>query len=141
MLKKTILFFVASFITPIGLVQATVNQNNGFIDGIYQCSVDLEGQTSTSFMSINGRYDGRTVFLVAAETEVSNGFSGFGLGRVSGDRFSGNTSHGKRFSLTLELIDLDDEGYYSGVHLKGPVGVIGSAGQAVNAVVDCKTIW
>lgn len=137
-MKKKITAFALLLVASIFPAYAV---DSGAIDGLYQCNVNLDGLTTTSFMSVNGKYDGRTVFLIAAENELSNGFSGFGLGRVSGNRFSGNTSYGKRFMLDLELIGLDAEGYYSGVNLKGRVGVISSKGHATNAVIDCKTIW
>lgn len=114
---------------------------DGYIDGIYQCTVNLGGNSSVAFMSLNGRKDGKTAYLVAADQPGRNGYSGYGLGLVSGDKFVGNTSFNKRFEFNIGFADGDVAAAgYEQVTLRGTVGVV-LAGRAVNARVDCISIW
>lgn len=116
--------------------------NDGYIDGIYQCNIVLEGKTTNAYMSLNGKKDGRTVYLVAADTASRDGYSGYGLGLISGNKFTGNTSFNKRFDFTIGFSETEADSYgYAIVLLKGVVGVVGSAGKPVNARVDCSSIW
>lgn len=121
-----------------GGVQAA---DDGYIDGIYQCEVMLEGKKSSAFLSLNGRKDGKTVYLVHADGQSGSGLYGYGLGLVSGQTFDGNTSFNKRFSLAIEFLDTGDADGLETVRLKGTVGMPGSSGKAVNAYVDCKSVW
>lgn len=115
--------------------------DDGYIDGIYQCEVMLEGKKSSAFLSLNGRKDGKTVYLVHADGRSVSGLYGYGLGLVSGQTFDGNTSFGKRFSFAVEFLDTGDADGLETVRLKGSVGMPGSNGKAVNAYVDCKSVW
>ncbi|GAB4396603.1 MAG: hypothetical protein OHK0048_01910 [Rhodoferax sp.] len=132
---------VGMFAGTLGLSASALAFNDGYIDGIYQCVVTVNGQTSDAFMSLNGRKDGRTVYMVAAVTPNRDAYSGYGLGLVTGNRFVGNTSFNKRFEFTLGFADANVESDgYDQVTLRGTVGVVVS-GVATNARVDCKSIW
>lgn len=115
--------------------------NDGYIDGIYQCAVTVKGHTTSAYMSLNGRRDGKTVYMVAADTPTLDGYSGYGLGLVTGNKFTGNTSFNKRFDFTVGFSDANTASTgYEQVTLRGTVGVVVSGG-ATNAHVDCKSIW
>ncbi len=114
--------------------------DDGAIDGIYRCDITLEGKALQAYLSLNGKKDGKTVYMVAADTETRDGFSGYGLGLISGNKFSGNTSFNKRFDFAIGFTDSDGKGY-QGVTLKGSVGVVGATGKPVNAYIQCKSIW
>lgn len=114
--------------------------DDGAIDGIYRCDITLEGKALQAYLSLNGKKDGKTIYMVAADTEARDGFSGYGLGLISGSKFSGNTSFNKRFDFAIGFTDSDGKGY-QGVTLKGAVGVTGAAGKPVNAYLQCKSIW
>lgn len=109
--------------------------NDGYIDGIYRCTVALEGRSSEAYLSLNGRRDGKTVYLVTADSPTRDGFSGYGLGLLSGDKFAGNTSFGKRFEFVVA------PQCEAALTLRGSVGVVGPSGRAVNARLDCLSIW
>lgn len=136
--RRTYAGLLFAIFAPFAPVHAVTD---GYIDGIYQCTVALGGKTSLAFMSLNGRQDGKTVYMVAADRPEQDGYSGYGLGLITGNKFAGNTSFNKRFEFTIGYADSNaaNQGFEQ-VTLRGTVGVV-VAGRATNARVDCISIW
>lgn len=127
-------------ISLLGLAALPVHaSDNGAIDGLYQCQVSYLNTSETVFLSINGKSDGKTIYLIAA-TNIG-GIYGFGSGLVSGKTFSGNTSANAAFNFKLSFGDADGDQSVDQVSLKGTAGVLDGFKRAVKASFDCKSIW
>ena len=100
--------------------------SNGPIDGIYSCAVGSE----TTFVALNGYPDGRTIYTIIAISPATS-FYGFGLGQVSGNTFSGNTSFNLPFNFTITN---------GGTGFRGTVGVVVGT-TAITASAICSKIW
>lgn len=121
--------------------ESTAETQGGSIDGIYTCDTDVAGAKQQSFLTINGKRDGKSIYLIAAASPSTNAVGGFGMGLVSGNTFSGATSDGKKFSFQLGFASNDADSAYENVTLTGKVGVKTRAGQLVNAEFTCKSLW
>ncbi len=113
----------------------------GAIDGIYQCRVLVSGTTHDTYLTLNGKRDGKSIYLIAAHTPDRQAIGGWGVGRVNGEQFVGSTSAGKKFSFTVGLGSSDTDSAYETVTLKGKAGVKTLAGLLVNADLDCTRLW
>jgi hypothetical protein len=113
--------------------------DNGAIDGLYQCQVSYLNTTEAVFLSVNGKSDGKSIYLIAATNH--GGIYGFGSGLVSGKSFSGNTSANAAFNFTLGFGDQNSDGSADQVSLKGTAGVLDGFKRAVKATFDCKSVW
>ena len=113
----------------------------GAIDGIYQCRVLVSGTTHDTYLTLNGKRDGKSIYLIAAHTPDRQAIGGWGVGRVNGEQFVGSTSAGKKVSFTVGLGSSDTDSAYETVTLKGKAGVKTLAGLLVNADLDCTRLW
>ena len=120
---------------------ADFETGGGAIDGIYQCTVQVSGVTQDTYLTLNGKRDGKTIFLLAAHTPERQAIGGWGVGRVNGEQFVGSTSAGKKFSFTVGLGSSDTDSAYETVTLKGKAGVKTLAGTLVNAGLTCARLW
>jgi hypothetical protein len=84
---------------------AVAIDNKGPIDGVYECHVSLPFPPIVkTYVSINGKKDGMTVFLQAEINRSGNNFFGYGLGSVTRDSdnvftYTGTTSAGQQVSF------------------------------------------
>ncbi|MBZ0105520.1 MAG: hypothetical protein K8H84_07795 [Sulfuricella denitrificans] len=63
-------------------------------NGIYSCSVTTSGQTSSSFMTLNGQHvDGGVVVATFPAMSSSSAFYGYVLFTRNGDIFTGTTNY------------------------------------------------
>jgi hypothetical protein len=115
--------------------------DGGSVDGIYSCDADVSGSKQATFLTLNGKRDGKTVYLISSFSPDRQSVSGFGMGLVSGRTFSGATSDGKKFSFDIGFNNLDGDGAYEGVSLTGFAGLKTAEGKWVNAHLVCKSIW
>lgn len=113
--------------------------DNGAIDGLYQCQVSYLNTSEAVFLSINGKSDGKTIYLIAATNY--GGIYGFGSGLVSGKTFSGNTSANAAFNFKLSFGDADGDQSVDQVSFTGTAGVLDGFKRAVKATFDCKSVW
>ncbi|MBI1907675.1 MAG: hypothetical protein HYS20_15775 [Rhodocyclales bacterium] len=100
----------------------------GAWDGIYSCVISAPGLSTQSYITVNGQTDGQAIFAVAA-ARAAEPFYGYGIGRIDGTTFSGNTMFERPFSMS---------GSSSG--FTGTIGIV--AGNAtVTASANCTRIW
>lgn len=131
---------LALAITLLGLGALPARaSDNGAIDGLYQCQVSYLNTSEAVFLSINGKSDGKTIYLIAATNY--GGVYGFGSGLVSGKTFSGNTSANAAFNFKLSFGDADSDQSVDQVSLKGTAGILDGFKRAVKANFDCKSVW
>lgn len=116
-------------------------REGGALDGIYQCQATVEGVVQAAYLTLNGKRDGKTIYLIAAHTPERQSIGGYGVGRVTGNKFVGATSDGKKFEFAVSLASSDTDTAYEAVTLKGKAGVKTLGGVLVNAVLDCNRIW
>ena len=100
----------------------------GPLDGIYTCSLSIPSGQSQSYVTVNTNAEGATLFAVAA-LSPSQFFYGYGIGKVNGQTFNGNTMFGAPFALTL-----------TGAGFAGTIGVQIS-GTLVTAGAYCIRVW
>jgi len=125
---------------PIGTTPPAMD-NNGLIDGVYQCHVTLNGVTSESIISINGKANGTHIYAVGEITPGSNGkaggkFYGWGLGTINAAGYTGQTWNG--FPFSFGLLGLDDaahSGRYDTLRITGQVKV----NATETATLVCRT--
>jgi hypothetical protein len=104
----------------------------GPLDGIYQCTVSGAGQSFGLFMTVNGKANGQSFFVIAAIGNNSP-FDGFGYGTATDTAFAGNTNTGNTFALTASGAEP--------VHkLAGTVGVKVN-NQPVTANASCQQVF
>lgn len=101
----------------------------------------MAGSKQQTFLTINGKKDGKSIYLIAAATPTANSIAGFGMGLVSGKTFTGATSDGKKFSFQLGFASSDGDAAYETITLTGKAGVKTRAGQLANAELSCKSLW
>lgn len=118
-----------------------LHTDGGAIDGIYACEADVGGVKQQTFVTLNGKRDGKTIYLVSAVAPDRQSLSGFGIGLVSGHTFAGATSDGKKFGFEIGFANLDADGNYEGVTLTGKAGLKTLDGKWVNVHLTCKSIW
>lgn len=100
----------------------------GTWDGIYSCSISGSGISTQSYITINGQTDGQAIFAVAA-VRAAEPFYGYGIGRIQGSTFSGNTMYERPFSMTG-----------SSAGFTGTIGiVVGNA--SLTASANCTRVW
>lgn len=100
----------------------------GAWDGIYSCVISAPGLSTQSYITINGQTDGQAIFAVAA-ARATEPFYGYGIGRIEGATFTGNTMFERPFSMTA-----------SSTGFTGTIGIV--AGNAtVTASANCTRIW
>jgi hypothetical protein len=119
----------------------TLSPDQGAIDGIYQCQADLLGKKLGAYISVNGKGSGQTVFIVGAENATEGDLFGYGIGSVSGKKFTGNTSFGKQFSFDITPLDANSDRTTDAVQLKGTMGVVNARNVAFNVHLDCRGIF
>ena len=100
----------------------------GAWDGIYTCGVNVLGSISQVYVTVNGQPDGQAIFAVAAIAPTTS-FYGYGIGRITGNVFSGTTSFGAPFSVTSNA---------SG--FSGSIGIV-IQGLNINASASCTKVW
>ena len=116
-------------------------RDGGALDGIYQCKAIVNGVAEDAYLTLNGKSDGKTIFLVAAHMPDRQAFGGFGIGRISGKSFIGATSDGKKFDFNFNLSSDDGDLAYETVTFKGKAGVKSLTGALVNADLNCNKLW
>jgi hypothetical protein len=116
-------------------------REGGTLDGIYQCKATVDGTVQDTYLTLNGKRDGKSIYLIAAHTPEKQAIGGYGVGRISGKRFVGATSDGKKFDFDIGLGSNDGDTAYEAVTLKGKAGVKTLAGVLVNADLDCNKLW
>lgn len=123
--------------------------NSGSLDGIYLCNVVVEGETVNreSYISVNGKSTGETVFIIGDVVSGKNPFFGYGTGYVFSDAsgviyaFQGKTSAKHDFSLTAKY---DADGI---VYAEGKVTInfksMTSSQTSVSALAyfSCVSLW
>jgi hypothetical protein len=119
----------------------TLSPDQGAIDGVYLCQADLLGKKLTAYISLNGKGSGQTVFIVGAENASEGDLFGYGIGSVSGKKFTGNTSFGKQFQFDITPVDANSDRTTDAVQLKGTMGVVNARNVAFNVHLDCKGIF
>lgn len=105
---------------------------SGPLDGIYQCTMTGAGQSYSLFMTIHGKSDGQSAFVIAAVGN-SSPFKGFGLGPASSAGFTGTTDSGQTFAVAATGSDPVRT-------LSGSVGVKVN-NQPLTATVSCQQIY
>jgi hypothetical protein len=73
---------------------------SGPLDGIYQCTVSGAGQSYSLFMTVNGKTNSQSFFVIAAVGNNSP-FKGFGYGTATSTAFAGTTDSGESFAMTV----------------------------------------
>lgn len=134
-------FMAGVALAPVHATEDEPAREGGSIDGIYQCRAQVEGTFQDAYLTLNGKRDGKSIYLIAAHTPERQSIGGYGIGRVSGSKFVGATSDGKKFDFTVALGSSDSDTAYETVSLKGKAGVKTLGGVLVNAVLDCNRIW
>lgn len=119
----------------------TLSPDQGAIDGVYYCQADVLGRKIASYISLNGKGNGQTIFIVGAENATEGDLFGFGIGSVSGKKFTGNTSFGKQFQFDITPVDANSDRTTDAVQLKGTVGVVNARNVAFNVHLDCRGIF
>lgn len=120
---KSIIALLAS-----ALLAFSAQAANGPIDGIYSCTVSAAGTIVQPYISISGRPDGQSLWVVAA-VYPSTSFYGYGIGTVSGNKFTGSTMFLMPFDFTI-----------TGTTLSGTVTALSNGRSIVGSVV-CNLIW
>lgn len=105
---------------------------SGPLDGIYQCTMSGAGQSYSLFMTIHGKSDGQSLFVIAAVGNNSP-FKGFGFGPASSTGFTGTTDSGQSFTVTATGSD-------PARTLSGSVGVKVN-NQPVTATANCQQLY
>lgn len=125
---------------------AVAIDNKGPIDGVYECNVSLPFPPIVkTYVSINGKKDGMTVFLQAEISGAGNNFFGYGLGSVTRDadnvfNYTGTTSAGQKVSFMAykswrtERVTLE-----GGVTLGVKSGA--TTGEPIHANYECSKIF
>jgi hypothetical protein len=123
MIKKVLAVTVLG-LAPIGAIAA-----GGAWDGIYSCTLSASGiPTSQTYITVNGQSDGQAIFAVAAVAPTTD-FYGYGIGRIQGNTFSGNTMFNRPFRMVA-----------TGSGFSGTIGVvIGGVTLTMNA--SCTKVW
>lgn len=119
----------------------TLSPDQGQVDGVYYCQADLQGRKIPGYISVNGKGNGQTVFIVGAENATEGDLFGYGIGSVSGKKFTGNTSFGKQFSFDITPLDTNGDHVTDAVQLKGTMGVVNARNIAFNVHLDCRSIF
>jgi len=100
----------------------------GPLEGVFQCAVSGPLPTQTSYIAVNGHADGAAVFTVVGLTH-EQAFFGYGIGRVSGIFFAGNTEEGAPFNFIV-----DSQGFSGTISVKWN-------GSFTNMAASCARIW
>jgi hypothetical protein len=113
--------------------------NTGKIDGIYQCSYQFGENTLQTYVSVNGKGNGQSIFLIANLAENSMAMSGWGIGQVVdveglGYAFVGDTDNQLPFDLAVVV---DEQGQ---AVAEGTVG-FDVQGTKMLAEISCRSIW
>lgn len=113
--------------------------NQGKIDGIYRCTYGLGGKEQSAYVSVNGKRDGQSIFVVADVAENSLGVNGWGAGTVRGDGegglvFAGTTDTQLPFGFTVSVAA------DGSVTADGLIGMT-FKGEDYLGELTCKSIW
>lgn len=128
-----------------GKAAAAIN-NQGPIDGVYECVVSLPfPPLITTYVSINGKKDGMTVFLQAEISRSGNNFFGYGLGSVTRDSeniftYNGTTSAGQKVSFIAYKSNRTQRVTLEGSVTLG-VKAGSSTGEPIHANYECSKIF
>jgi hypothetical protein len=113
--------------------------NSGQVDGIYQCSYEVAGKTLNAYVSVNGKGNGQSIFLIANLADNSARVSGWGIGQVIaveglGYAFVGNTDNQLPFELAIVV---NEQGQ---ALAEGSVG-FDVGGTMMLAEITCRSVW
>jgi hypothetical protein len=122
--------FMKKLLTVLALTGCAAANAAGPIDGIYSCSVSLNGSAIQSYVTINGQPDGSSIFAVAA-VNSSQPFYGYGIGMATRTSYYGDTMFGSPFNFTVNP---------STLAFTGTIGVLWY-GRYVNAAAICSKIY
>jgi hypothetical protein len=110
------------------LILPSLGHAGGAFDGIFFCNASGAGLTASNYVTVNGQPDGRAIFAVAAVQQVTPVY-GYGIGEISGNKFTGSTNFGYPFSLLI-----DDTSIVGTVTIRWN-------GQPVPTSVSCVKVW
>ena len=113
--------------------------NQGRIDGIYRCAFQIGAKAQAVYVSVNGKRDGQSIFVVADVTENSAGISGWGAGDVTDDGqggylFGGETDNQLPFAFAVQVAA------DGSATAQGLVGV-SYRGEDLVSQLSCQSIW
>lgn len=113
--------------------------NSGAIDGIYQCQYPFGNQMFNTFVSVNGKGDGTSIFVIANTADNSLAMSGWGIGQVVnvdglGYAFVGDTDNQIPFELAV-VVDAQGNAV-----AEGTVG-FDVKGNKMLVDITCRSIW
>jgi hypothetical protein len=138
----SVVYAVLMWSGPTQAIAASrLETEGGTLDGIYQCKATTESSTHDTYLTLNGKSDGKTIYLIAAHTPEPQAIGGYGVGRISGKKFVGSTSDGKKFDFDIALGSSDGDAAYETVTLKGTAGLKTLANVLVNAHLICHRLW
>lgn len=106
----------------------------GYLDGLYECSLSQQGKTRPARLSINSHRDGRLIYILAPTDGGSGG--GHGSGRAVERTFAGTTAAGQPFSLAIGQIEVDGGAGLEQVTLNGTLGKVPAQVQ-----LNCRSAW
>ena len=116
-------------ITVLALAPLLATAAGGAWDGIYSCILSAPSiPVSQTYVTINGQPDGQAIFAVAAVAPTTDLY-GYGIGRIQGSTFSGNTMFNRPFSMVANAIGFS-----------GTVGIVMS-GFTLTVNATCTKIW
>lgn len=113
--------------------------NQGQIDGIYRCTYNFGSKEQSAYVSVNGKRDGQSIFVVADVAENTLGVNGWGAGVARDDGeggyvFAGTTDTQLPFSF---VVTVAADGSASA---EGWVGMT-FKGEDYLGELSCKSIW
>lgn len=126
--EPTLKKLLAACAATLALTSAHAIQKTATIgpwDGIFECAVQ---GLAPLYVTLNGRWDGVTVFTIAAAYE-DQPIWGFGFGQVQDGKFTGKTNKNGNFSMSETQFGF-----------KGPIEV-DIEGKLYSIVVDCSRLF
>ncbi|MEY3219835.1 MAG: hypothetical protein RIT27_1192 [Pseudomonadota bacterium] len=139
--------------------------NQGLIDGLYECDVTEPSNTSSAarrnikatrrsttenapyrkILSFSGKSDGSLLYTVGKTgvqaSDENTELSGYGVGSIATGQLIGSTWNGGAFQMGLvSLNDANNDGTYDGLTVKGTIFIRNDAktNQPVNANIVCR---
>ena len=135
-------------VEPLTVGGQLLLDNSGMLDGIYQCGMTFAGYADPArqlYVSLNGKRNGDTIFIIGELDASETGFYGYGMGRVADETdgttytFSGKTEAGQGFAISASY-QPDDSVRATG---SGGVTFTDAQGKPLNLVgqLACTSIW